>query len=204
MTKTNNMDLKKVFKNLQTVIILVLIIVILLLRNCSGKSSTPQNEARIERDTLVEYITITKTTPVYIPKVKYINKINIDTFLIYNQIDTAAILADYYSEVYYDDEQNLDSLYLTILDTISQNRIIGRQIKYTLKYPQTTITEKIYINQREFYIGLGGAGTSNQINYFGTELLYKNKKKQAYGLGIGINQNLVPVLSARMYWKLGK
>ncbi len=69
------MDLKKVFKNLQTVIILVLIIVILLMRNCSGKSSTPQNKVRIERDTLIEYITITKTTPVYIPKVNILIKL---------------------------------------------------------------------------------------------------------------------------------
>ena len=198
------MDLKKVFKNLQTIIILTLVIVILLMRNCSGTKSINVNEPRIERDTVVEYITVTKTTPVYVPKIKYINKINVDTFLVYNPIDTASILADYYSEVYYDDEQNLDSLYLTILDTISQNRIIGRQIKYTLKYPQSTITEKIYINQREFYVGLGGAGTFTQLNYFGGEMLYKNKKKQAYGLGVGLNQNLVPIVSARMYWKIGK
>jgi hypothetical protein len=198
------MDLKKVFKNLQTIIILTLVIVILLMRNCSGTKSINVNEPRIERDTVVEYITVTKTTPVYVPKIKYINKINVDTFLVYNPIDTASILADYYSEVYYDDEQNLDSLYLTILDTISQNRIIGRQIKYTLKYPQSIITEKIYINQREFYVGLGGAGTFTQLNYFGGEMLYKNKKKQAYGLGVGLNQNLVPIVSARMYWKIGK
>jgi hypothetical protein len=198
------MDLKKVFRNLQTITILTLVIVILLMRNCSGKKSINVNEPRIERDTVVEYITVTKTTPVYVPKIKYINKINVDTFLVYNPIDTASILADYYSEVYYDDEQNLDSLYLTILDTISQNRIIGRQIKYTLKYPQSIITEKIYINQREFYVGLGGAGTFTQLNYFGGEMLYKNKKKQAYGLGVGLNQNLVPIVSARMYWKIGK
>ena len=198
------MDLKKVFKNLQTIIILTLVIVILLMRNCSGTKSINVNEPRIERDTVVEYITVTKTTPVYVPKIKYINKINVDTFLVYNPIDTASILADYYSEAYYDDEQNLDSLYLTILDTISQNRIIGRQIKYTLKYPQSIITEKIYINQREFYVGLGGAGTFTQLNYFGGEMLYKNKKKQAYGLGVGLNQNLVPIVSARMYWKIGK
>ena len=198
------MDLKKVFRNLQTIIILTLVIVILLMRNCSGTKSINVNEPRIERDTVVEYITVTKTTPVYVPKIKYINKINVDTFLVYNPIDTASILADYYSEVYYDDEQNLDSLYLTILDTISQNRIIGRQIKYTLKYPQSIITEKIYINQREFYVGLGGAGTFTQLNYFGGEMLYKTKKKQAYGLGVGLNQNLVPIISARMYWKIGK
>jgi hypothetical protein len=93
------MDLKKVFKNLQTIIILTLVIVILLMRNCSGTKSINVNEPRIERDTVVEYITVTKTTPVYVPKIKYINKINVDTFLVYNPIDTASILADYYSEV---------------------------------------------------------------------------------------------------------
>ena len=114
------MDLKKVFKNLQTVIILVLIIVILLMRNCSGKSSTPQNEARIERDTLVEYITITKETAVYIPKIKYINKIDIDTFLVYNQIDTLAILRDYYAKYYYSVTLYIDTVgYAVINDTIT-------------------------------------------------------------------------------------
>jgi hypothetical protein len=34
--------------------------------------------------------------------------------------------------------------------------------------------------------------------------MYRNKKKQAYGLGVGINQNLQPVLSGRIYWKIGK
>ena len=107
-------------------------------------------------------------------------------------------------KVYYNDEQNLDSLHLTILDTVSQNMITGRQIKYTLKYPQTKITEKVYLNQREFYWGLGLTGKTSQINYLGGELLYKNKKHQAYGLGIGINQDLQPVISGRMYWKIGK
>ena len=194
--------MKDFFKNIQSVLLVILVIVILLMRFCS-KNVTP-TEPRIERDTIVEYVTVTKETPVYIPKIKYINKIDIDTFLVYNQIDTLAILADYYSEVYYDDEQNLDSLYLTILDTVSQNMITGRQIKYTLKYPQTKITEKVYLNQREFYWGLGLTGKTSQINYLGGELLYKNKKHQAYGLGIGINQDLQPVISGRMYWKIGK
>jgi hypothetical protein len=35
-------------------------------------------------------------------------------------------------------------------------------------------------------------------------MVYRNKKRQAYGLGVGVDQNLVPVISIRMYWKLGK
>ena len=48
------------------------------------------------------------------------------------------------------------------------------------------------------------AGNKEQIQYVGGELLYKNKKRQAFGVGVGIDENLVPTLSARMYWKLGK
>jgi hypothetical protein len=193
--------MKKYFNNIQSVVIVGLILVILLLRNCSGNRPQPQTP-EIVRDTTIEYVTIEKTTPVYIPKVKYITKVNIDTFQA--PIDTSAILSDYFAEKYYDDEQDLDSLTLVIMDTISQNSIIGRQIHYTLKYPKTTITEKIYLNKREFYVGVGMAGNVDQINYFGGEAVYKNKKRQAFGLGVGVNQDLVPIISARMYWKLGR
>jgi len=191
---------KKVLEklNFQTILIIVLVIIILLMRECSG-NSTP-TEPRIETKTVTEYITVEKETKVYVPKIIRIKTIERDTFN--TPIDTAAILADYYAEKYYEDEQNLDSLYLVILDTLSENSITGRQIKYTLKYPVTTITIKEYINQRELYYGVGLDVTS--FNYLGGELFYRTKKSQGYGLGIGINNKLQPILMGRMYWKLGK
>ena len=172
------------------------------MRLCS-KNVTP-TEPRIERDTIVEYITVEKSVPEYVPKwktrIEIINKI--DSFLI--DVDTSAILTDYYAKYYYNDVQDFDSFKLTILDTVTQNMITGRQIKYTLRYPKTTITEKIYINKREVYVGLGGVGNSTQLNYVGGELLYKTKNYKIYGFGGGINQNLQPVISARIYWKIGK
>lgn len=195
--------MKHYFKNIidiQTVLIVVLVVIILLMRQCSG-NVTP-TEPRIVRDTVIEYVTIEKEVPVYVPKIKYITKVDIDTFQA--PIDTSAILADYYAIKTYEDKQVLDSLDITIVDTISQNQIMGRYLRYNFTYPRTTITEKIYLNQREFYWGVGVAGATNQLNYVGGEMLYRNKKKQAYGLGIGINQDLAPVISGRMYWKLGK
>ena len=168
------------------------------MRECSGgKSSTTP---RIERDTVIEYVTVEKITKVYVPKIKTVVKTRIDSFPI--PVDTAAILADYYAEKYYDDEQELDSLYLVILDTVTQNSITGRQIKYTLKYPIKTITVKEYINQRELYYGVGL--DISTLNYFGGELFYRTKKSQGYGLSIGFNNELQPVVMGRMYWKLGK
>ena len=170
------------------------------MRSCSG--NVQPTEPVVIRDTVIEYVTIEKEYPVYVPKIKYVTKVDIDTFT--TPVDTAAILADYYAIRTYEDTQVLDSLDLTITDTVSQNQILGRKIAYNFTYPRNTITETIYINNREFYWGVGVAGATNQLNYVGGELLYRNKKKQAYGLGIGINQDLVPVISGRMYWKLGK
>jgi hypothetical protein len=192
--------LKVWFKNIQTLLVIVLVVIIFLMRGCS---STPAStEPRIERDTVTEYITIEKESIVYQPKIKYITKVDIDTFL--TPVDTLAILADYYAVRTYEDTQVLDSLNITITDTVSQNQILGRQIAYNFTYPRKTIKETIYINQRELYFGLRGIGNMDQVSYLGGEMLFKNKKKQVYSFGVGVDQNLVPVISLSMYWKLGK
>jgi hypothetical protein len=151
---------------------------------------------------ITEYITIEKESIVYQPKIKYITKVDIDTFL--TPVDTLAILADYYAVRTYEDTQVLDSLNITITDTVSQNQILGRQIAYNFTYPRKTIKETIYINQRELYFGLRGIGNMDQVSYLGGEMLFRNKKKQIYSFGVGVDQNLVPVISLSMYWKLGK
>jgi len=192
--------MKKYFNNIQSLLIAVLVVVILLMRQCSGPV-TP-TEPQIIRDTIIEYVTIEKEYPVYVPKVKYITKVDIDTFT--TPIDTSAILSDYYAIKTYEDKQVLDSLDLTIIDTVSQNQIMGRKIAYNFTYPRTTIKETIYLNKRELYFGVGVTGNQDQLQYLGGEMVFRNKKRQAYGLGVGVDQNLVPVVSARMYWKLGK
>ena len=192
--------MKKYFNSIQSLLIAVLVVVILLMRQCSGPV-TP-TEPQIIRDTIIEYVTIEKEYPVYVPKIKYITKVDIDTFT--TPIDTSAILSDYYAIKTYEDKQVLDSLDLTITDTVSQNQILGRKIAYNFTYPRKTIKETIILNKRELYFGVGVTGNQDQLQYLGGEMVFRNKKRQAYGLGVGVNQNLVPVISARMYWKLGK
>jgi len=192
--------MKKYFQNIQSLLLVVLVVIIFLMRGCS---STPAStEPRIERDTVTEYVTIEKESIVYRPKIKYITKVDIDTFL--TPVDTLAILADYYAVKTYEDTQVLDSLNITITDTVSQNQILGRQIAYNFTYPRKTIKETVYINQRELYFGLRGIGNIDQVSYLGGEMLFRNKKKQVYSFGVGVDQNLVPVISLSMYWKLGK
>jgi len=192
--------MKKYFNSIQSLLIVVLVVVILLMRQCSGPV-TP-TEPQIIRDTIIEYVTIEKEYPVYVPKVKYITKVDIDTFT--TPIDTSAILSDYYAIKTYEDKQVLDSLDLTIIDTVSQNQILGRKIAYNFTYPRKTVKETIILNKRELYFGVGVTGNPDQLQYLGGEMVFRNKKRQAYGLGVGVDQNLIPVISVRMYWKLGK
>jgi len=193
--------MKKYFTSIQSVAIAVLIIVILLMRACDKQDPVePVIITKIE----TVFDTITKEVPVYVPK--YVQKIEtvIDTIVKTQPVDTTAILRDYFATYVYQDRQELDSLNLTIIDSVSQNKIFARTISYDLIYPTTTITKEIYLNNRELYWGIGMQGRTDQLNYVGGELLYRNRKKQAYGLGIGINQDLQPVVSGKLYWKIGK
>lgn len=192
--------MKNYIGNIQTLLIIVLGIVIFFMRSCDRKPviTEPQIITNVE----VVHDTINREVPVYVPK--YITKVvhDIDTFS--TPIDTSAILSDYFSTYVYEDVQNLDSLILTITDSITENSVKNRSIKYQLIYPTTTITKEIYLNKNEFYYGFGLQGTSKQLNYVGGELLLRRKNKKAFGIGIGVNQDFTPVLSGKFYWKIGK
>ena len=181
-------------------IIVTLIIIILLQKSCSGgKVTVPENDTITVTDT--SYATITEYIPTYVPKwntkIKYIH----DTTV---KIDTSYVIGDYYSTYFYTDSLISDTLHFYINDSISQNKVQSRSLKYALKFPTVTTTNTVIKNKNEFYAGLGLVGSSTGINFFGPELLLRTKKKQVYGLGIGVDGNLQPNLSLRVYWKIGK
>jgi len=206
--------IKEIFGNLKSIIIAVLIIIIILQQQCSSPfqpfNLNPFNK-RIEQT--VEGTVITKIETkwdtvkidslVYIPKWK--TKIETIHDTIPANIDTLDILKDYYTKYFYTDTLDLDSLgNIIIKDTISRNSIVFRQITPNLLLPTTTITRDSLISKHEFYVGIGLAGNRTQFNYIGGELLFRSKRKKVYGIGLGLNQTLEPVISARMMWKLGK
>ena len=194
--------MKSLFNNIQTVIIVVLIVVIILLRECGGGKEKVDPE--IERIVKIEtkYDTIVKSVPTYVPeyRTRVITKTIHDTVKL--TIDTASILKDYFATYAYADTIKADSIDLVIFDTISQNKIISRGIDYSLIYPTTTITKEKTVNKREFYVGFGLMGNKSQINYIGSEFMLRTKKKQAYGVGIGLNNEFQPVIGFKMYWKI--
>jgi|TARA_B100000927_G_C16393111_1_gene440177 hypothetical protein len=198
--------MKKYFGDIRNLIILVLIIVILLLRQCSGDGGeiTP-SEPTIVTKVETKYDTITIDKKVYVPKWKTKIVTQVDSILVNTPIDTLEVLKDYYAKNVFVDKIELDSLgFVTITDTIWKNTLFNRLVESELIIPTTTVTQTEYINPREFYVGFGLNGTSKQFNYVGGSILYRTRKKQAFGLGIGLNDQFQPIISTQFLWKLGK
>jgi len=196
--------LKKIFKNIQSLLIVVLVVIILFMRGCSNnRDQTPLTEPIITAEVKVKWDTLKIDSLVYVPRWR--TKIETVHDTIPADIDTLDILKDYYAKYFYTDTLDLDSLgNIVISDTISQNSIVFREIQPNVLIPTTTITNTVYVNNREFYGGFGIKGKSDQLNYLGGELLLKTKNKQVYSIGIGVNQEFQPVLGFGMYWKIGK
>lgn len=198
--------MKDWFKNIQTLLIVALAALLFFQRSCSSTSSV---EPQVITKVITKWDTLKVETKEYIPK--YIRKtvVDIDTFQM--PIDTISILKDYYAKYFYTDTIKVDSLgFIVINDTVTRNLISKRDVQSNIFIPTTTITNTIYLNKRELYGGVSVSGMINPvynespIKYISGELLYKNKKKQIYGFGLGIDEDFLPIVSGRMYWKIGK
>ena len=197
--------MKRYFGDIRNLIILVLIVVILLLRQCSGGGEITPSEPTIVTKVETKYDTITIDKKVYVPKWKTKIVTQVDSILVNTPIDTLEVLKDYYAKNVFVDKIKLDSLgFVTITDTIWKNTLFNRLVESEIIIPTTTVTQTEYINPREFYVGFGLNGTTKQFNYVGGSILYRTRKKQAFGLGIGLNDQFQPIISTQFLWKLGK
>tara|TARA_Y100000816_G_scaffold291966_1_gene285191 strand:- start:1142 stop:1750 length:609 start_codon:yes stop_codon:yes gene_type:complete len=201
-------------KNIKDITILVLVIIIIFLRSCTGDCDI--TETQVITKTEIKYDTITNEVTEYVPKLvtRILRKTDTvrqtqfithtDTVSVPQAIDTNAILEDYFASYVYLDIQNFDSIKIEIQDTISENKIVSRSVKYSMLYPTITITNTHYINRREFYLGLGFAGSTQRLSFAGLQFNYKDKKRNLFGIGFGIDSDIQPVLSAQFLWRLGK
>jgi len=206
--------MKLFFNNIQNIIIVVLIVIIIIMQQCSGPSfdfnlfGKKNKQPNAVEGTVITKIetkwdTLELEKEVYVPK--YITKVVTEHDTIPSDVDTLSILKEYYSKYAYTDTIDLDSFgNIVIKDTISKNTILARKVNPSLYIPTTIITRDSLINKHEFYYGFGLAANKEQFNYLGGELVYRSKRKKIVGLGLGINQNLQPVMSARFMWKFGK
>jgi len=193
--------LKDFFKNIQSLLIVVLVVIILLMRSCSGNKTIP--EPKIITETVVKWDTVVVEKTQYIPKWR--TKVTTIHDTVLANVDTAFILNDYYSTYAYTDTLSLDSLgSIVINDTISKNSILFRDVQPNIFIPTITVTNTSYIYQREFFGGISVGSSPTAIQNLNGEILFVNKKRQAYGFGIGVNNEFTPIYTGRLYWKIGK
>lgn len=192
--------MKDLFKNIQALLIAVLAVLLFLQRGCS---STPPVEPEVITEVVTKWDTVTVEKTKYVPRIVERVVYDIDTFS--TPIDTVTVLKDYYAKYFYTDTIQIDTLgSIVINDTITRNLISMRDVQSNIFIPTTTITNTIYLYKREFYGGISVGATNQAVQNINGELLYVNKKRDAYGFGIGLNPDFQPIYTVRMYWKIGK
>jgi hypothetical protein len=121
-------------------------------------------------------------------------------------VDSMAIIRAYFAKNVFRDTLKLDDSlgYVTVQDTISQNKILAR--KYTASVRERIIKETTIVKElpkSQLYWGLGASfDRVNFVNNINTNLLYKTKCDRIYGLGGGVDINKTPFINASIYWKI--
>ena len=222
MKRLLNMDIK-------TVAIIVLC-VFLLLRNCSNGDSETRDIVKVDgkKYELLDQKVVEKTVkvPTYVPK--YITKEVIKEVKIPADIDSLAVVRDYYTKVTVRDtlqlnydfpEEVKDSLgnkppsnlgYGILTDVIGQNSIQSRDVDWYFKIPTVYNTKIVKdLPKTQLYYGFNlGLNKTDIFSSVGGGLILKTKKDKLYQLNIGLmNQptptsTLTPYIGGGIYWKL--
>lgn len=220
------------FKRWREILIVLLIGIILFLRGCDADYGDREIievdgkdyeliEKKVDTVFVEKEVKVTKYVPKYITK-EVIKEVEIPA-----NVDSLAIVRDYFSKITVVDTLQLDYDFPTevtdslgnkpasnlgfgiLTDVISQNRVESREIDWYFKIPtvyNTTIVKELPKN--EFYFGLGaGIDQTNGLNNFSGNILLKNKKRNIYGLNVGLSNQLgqyKPFVGGSLYWKIGK
>jgi len=169
-----------------------------------NKTSNPEIVSVIKRDTIkgdsIPYpVEITKPVPTYI------DTGSIDTILKYKDVDTLAILKDYYTKRFYNDTilSKDSSVFIIMKDSVTRNRITYRK-PYIQNRRETKIINKqtvVTYNRDGIYLGFN-AGLSE----FGGDIMYL-KNRNMIGAGVDImrinqeNKYFFKIKYKRQIWK---
>ena len=214
-------------------IIIVGLIIFLLLRGCGD---TPQGTKEIVKVDGKKYELVDKTidtvfvekrveVPTYVPK--YVDRVVEKIVKIPTHVDSLQIIKDYYSKFVTKDtlrltyefapEITIDSIgtkpnptlgFGVITDTITQNKVLSRDVVWNFKVPtiyNTTIVKDLPKTQLYYGFNLGG----NKQDIFSTAsggLILNTKSDKLYQLNLGVQTNgvdgVVPYIGGGIFWKI--
>jgi hypothetical protein len=133
----------------------------------------------------------------------------------YQPVDTAEILKIYFNR---NVQKNILTLpnnigTITITDTISQNKIVGRSFESKVKKQIVRDTIRLpEVKKNKVYVGFTTQMDNvNLVNGIGVGLLLQTKKDKIYNAGIGVNNRVLdgttngsffPYVNIGVFWKI--
>jgi hypothetical protein len=157
----------------------------------------PQPEVIVQTDTIQaepDTITVYKIPP---PVIKYRDTTIYRVEYLNRDVDTAAILRDYFAKNYYSDiTTDKKNYWIKINDTISQNNIIYRDIQYKDLSPTQIINNKVIYSRHKLFVGIDIIGGDQYFGFIPTIEL-KTKKDYLFGIGYDITNSNIQ-FSAKM------
>ena len=211
--------MKKIF-DIRHIIILILLL-ICILEFLNPKGIMPNRTVSI-RDTVGfevpvhDTVEVESLVEVEIPVEVQVPYAVHDTVPVDKPIDTTALLNAIGMKMFKKDVLKLPNNIgtVTLFDTISNSRIVGRSFKSDVK--QKIVRDTMYTptpRQNEMYFGIDAKfDKPNVINIVGVSVLFKNKDdRHMYRLGVGVtnrvddegtNGKLVPFIGGGVYWKV--
>jgi len=184
------------------IIILLAAVVLFLLSVIVWQRQTirqERNEPRYfaEYDTTITNVVRTDTVrpaPITLVETVYKDRFFTDTVFtkVDAEVDTLAILTDYYAERTYKNALiDNDTLTFNLTEIVSENRIKQRCFDYSLTIPERTITKTERIPQRGLYFN-----TNLMLNRgfdrlgLDANLIYINKNKRLFNIGAAYTDEL--------------
>jgi hypothetical protein len=197
--KIKKLDIKKLDIK---IIIIISLLVIVFLQTCGIVKKTKESSTvkingekfdivSKKIDTL--YLTITKVIK---GKDIYHNVIfekdNVIKIPVLSKVDTNNIIKNYYAKIEYRDTLKIDTLgTITLIDTLFNNRILGRQ--WTTNIKERTIRETITVREKprnNIYGGFNIFFNQQYFNGINMGLILKSKKETIYQINLGLlNKN---------------
>lgn len=210
--------MKKIFDIRHIVIVLLLILAAVEFINPKGimpnRTIAVHDTVGIEvpvHDTIPQEVEVEVEVPIEVEVEKPVPYAVHDT--IQAVVDTNFIVKEYLNNInIFTNTYKFDKRQgsITITDTISKNKIIGR--KYTTKI--TPITDTLRIPEpfkRKVFAGFeGGFNTPDFVSSIGLGVMINSKSDKIYNLGIGVNNTttdgtngvFTPYIKGGVYWKI--
>lgn len=119
------------------------------------------------------------------------------------EIDTMEVLKEYYSTRIYSDTLFIADLgYVALVDTVTQNKIVGRS--YDANVKERTVTETITVKELpKLEIWAGVVATTNMDLGASVGVVTRKRNHIGVDLGIAVDDNLInPYIGFRYLWQI--